>query len=300
MNNPTVSIIILNWNGLEDTVECLESLKKITYPDYKVVVVDNGSEGDDARLLREKFGDYIHIIENDRNYGFAEGANIGMRYALANLGPDYFLLLNNDTVVDPDFVGELIEVALTDKKIGILGPKIYYYDDPEKVWFAGGNINYWLGRLWHRGIGRIDSRHFGVIADVDFISGCCMLISRDMLSSVGLLDSAFFFGTEDYDISIRAARSGFRVLYVPGAKIWHKIGRSTGRTGRRPTPFVAYYVVRNHFILMEKHWSKLQFATSTIWFIVTRLFILYPAYDRQWSTLKCYGLGLLDYLRRKW
>ena len=300
MSYPTVSIIILNWNGLEDTIECLESLRNIAYPSYNVVVVDNGSEGDDVRILREKFGDFIHVIENDKNYGFAEGANIGMRYALANLCPDFFLLLNNDTVVDPNFLGKLIDVALTDRKIGILGPKIYYYDAPDRVWFAGGNINYWLGRLWHRGIGQIDSGHFNDISDVDFISGCCMLVSRDVLSNVGLLDSTFFFGTEDYDISIRATRNGFRVLFVPDAKIWHKIGRSTGRTGRKPTPFLAYCYVRNHFILMEKHWSRLQFVTSTIYFIVIRLFILYLYRDRQWSTLKAYGLGFSDYLRRKW
>jgi len=300
MDYPRVSIITINWNGLEDTVECLESLRKITYPEYKVVVVDNGSEGEDARLLRQKFGDYIHIIENDRNYGFAEGANIGMRYALANLGPDYFLLLNNDTIVAPDFLGELIEVALTDKKIGILGPKIYYYDEPERVWFAGGSISYWLGRFWHRGIGRTDCGQFDDIVDVDFVSGCCMLASGAVVSSVGLLDGAFFFGTEDYDISIRAARGGFRVLYVPGSKIWHKIGRSTGRTGRKPTPFVAYYGARNHFILMEKHWSRLQLVTSTLYFIVIRLFVLYLYHDRQWCTLKSYGLGFWDYLRRKW
>jgi len=300
MNCLKVSIIILNWNGLEDTIECLESLNKITYPDYKVILVDNNSEGHDARILREKYGNYIYIIENDKNYGFAEGANIGMRYALANLNPDYFLLLNNDTVVAPDFLDKLIDVAHTDNRIGILGPKIYYYDEPGKVWFAGGKINYWPGRLRLRGIGKIDSKDFDDIANVDFISGCCMLVSRDMLSSVGLLDSTFFFGTEDYDISIRAARNGFRVLFVPDSKIWHKIGRSTGRTGRKPTPFIAYYFAKNHFILMEKHWSRLQFATSTIYFIVIRLFILYLYRDRQWSTLKSYGLGLSDYLRRKW
>ena len=300
MNHPSVAIITINWNGLEDTIECLESLKNITYPNYKIIVVDNGSEGDDVRVLREKYGNYIHIIENQRNYGFAEGANIGMRYALKGFSPGYLLVLNNDTVVDPDFLVKMMEVALADKKIGIIGPKIYYYDEPERVWFAGGSINYWLGRLWHRGIGRIDSRRFDDIADVDFISGCCMLVSRDVLSSIGLLDSAFFFGTEDYDISLRAAKSGFRVLYVPGAKIWHKIGRSTGRTGRRPTPFVAYYFAKNHFILMGKHWSRLQFATATLYFIVIRLFVLYLYHDRQWSTLKGYGLGLLDYLRRRW
>ena len=300
VNFVEVSVIMLNWNGVDDTVDCIESLRNITYPNYDVVVVDNGSEGDDVRILREKFGNSIYIVENDKNYGFAQGANIGMKYALANFNPEYLLLLNNDTVVDPDFLGKLIEVALTDKKVGILGPKIYYYDEPERVWFAGGNINYWLGRLWCTGIGRLDIGQFDDISDVDFVSGCCMVVSRDVLSNVGLLDSTFFFGTEDYEICIRATRSGFRVLFVPEAKIWHKIGGSTHSVGRKLSPLVAYYFVKNHFILMEKHWSRLQFVTSTIYFIIIRLFILFLYHDRQWSTLKSYGMGFWDYLRRKW
>ena len=138
---PRVSVVILNLNGLEHTLECLESLKKITYPNYDVIVVDNASNGDDVKILREKSGDYVHIIENDKNYGFAEGSNIGMRYALRTFCPAYLLLLNNDTVVAPDFLDELVKVAESSDEIGIVGPKIYYYDfEGHKyvIWFAGG------------------------------------------------------------------------------------------------------------------------------------------------------------------
>ena len=146
MNYPKVSIIILNWNGLEDTIECLESLKKITHPNYEVIVVDNGSEGNDAQMLQERFGDYIHIIRNDKNYGFAGGANIGMRYVLNNSAADYVLLLNNDTVVDPEFLTELVKVAEADPAIGITGGKIYYYDNPGQLQFVWGRIGLRAGR----------------------------------------------------------------------------------------------------------------------------------------------------------
>ena len=123
---PEVSIIILNWNGLEDTIECLESLKKITYPNYKLIIVDNGSEGNDVAVLRHRFGSYIHIIEKDKNYGFTEGNNIGMRYALKGEAR-YILLLNNDTIVDPDFLSNLIKVAAGDPKIGLLIFCIFFH-----------------------------------------------------------------------------------------------------------------------------------------------------------------------------
>src|SRR4030042_2187559 len=138
--NPKVSIIILNWNGLEDTIECLNSLKKITYPNYKVILVDNGSKGNDARVLREKFGDYIHLIENDRNYGYAKGVNIGIRYALANSASEYILLLNNDTVVAPDFLNQLVKLAESDSSVGIVGPKTYYYGSSSRLESIGARL----------------------------------------------------------------------------------------------------------------------------------------------------------------
>ena len=132
MKSPKVSIIILNWNGLNDTVECLESLDKVTYPDYQVIVVDNGSTGGDARTLRERFGDYVHIIENDKNYGYTGGVNIGIKYALNNLAADYILLLNNDTIVDPEFLTKMVELAESDNSIGIVGAGVYDLANAQK------------------------------------------------------------------------------------------------------------------------------------------------------------------------
>ena len=130
---PKVSIIILNWNGWKDTIECLESLQRLTYPNYHVIVVDNGSRGNDAEVLQEKFGDYISLIRNDKNYGYTGGNNIGIRHALNNSSPDYFLILNNDVAVAPDFLTEMVKVADNDAAIGIVGPKVYYYDFPNRI-----------------------------------------------------------------------------------------------------------------------------------------------------------------------
>ena len=142
--NPKVSIIILNWNGLDDTVHCLESLEKIIYSNYDVIVVDNGSEGNDAQILREKFKDYIHVIENDKNYGFAEGNNIGIRYALKDSAPDYILLLNSDTEAKNYFVKGNVEFMNADSSVRILSWVIV--DERGRNWFPGGALN----RGWHR------------------------------------------------------------------------------------------------------------------------------------------------------
>ncbi len=299
---PRVAVIILNWNGLKDTRECLDSIRKATYPNCRVVVVDNGSSGDDVAVLRSTCSDLIDLVVNDRNYGFSEGCNAGIRYAMANLSPDYLLLLNNDTIVALDFLDEMTRVALSDPRIGIVGPKIYYYDEPQRIWYAGGKINYWLGRMYHRGIGKPDSAAFSRTIDIDFASGCCMLISREVITQVGLLDPVFFFGNEDYDISIRAARRGYRLVYAPGARIWHKVGSSTGNVRYRRSSFNTYQYGKTYFALRRKHLSTPQFYTSVLWYLVAyvpRLAWLYLRYDRRWSTLKSYLAGLVDYLRKK-
>lgn len=216
-----VSIIILNWNGLEDTIECLESLKKIAYPYYEVIVVDNASEGDDVRILREKFGDYIYMIENDKNYGFAEGNNIGIRHVLGK-DTDYVFLLNNDTIVDPEFLSELINVAEADRRIGIICPMIYYYDQPDRVWFGRG-----LKVDLYRGIctemRKKESSQLVVASEV--VTGTAMLIRRETLETVGLLPQ-HFFGVEDIDYSLAVLRAALRIGVVPKARVWHKGSRS--------------------------------------------------------------------------
>ena len=257
---PRVSIIILNWNGLEDTIECIDSLKRITYVNHAVILVDNASEGDDVKILREKFGDYIHIIENDKNYGFAEGNNIGMRYALSK-GTEYVFLLNNDTIVATDFLDEMVKACENDENIGVLGPKIYFYDAPNTIWEAGGKIVWWLGAIRTCGYKQVDAGQCDDLTERDILSGAALLIRAQLLEKISLLDSSFFFGFEDFDLCIRARRAGFRVVYVPKAKVWHKVGASrrkladpTNRnTNKRIRAQLGIFGIRIRSKLFRKH-----------------------------------------------
>ncbi len=269
MSSPKVSIIILNWNGLEDTIECLESLKKITYINYEVIVVDNGSEGNDAQVLGENFGDYIHLIKKDKNYGFAGGANIGMGYALDNSSPDYLLLLDNDTVVDPEFVIEMVKVAEANPAIGVAQSKIYYYDEPDRLQFIGGRINLWIGDIvgkttgFDRILGRkeIDRGQHDSIKEAEYTPFWCALIKRKVAESIGLFDESYFLGCEDLDYCLRVKKAGYKTVYVPKAKIWHK-----WRTANVIDGFFEYYGPRNRFQLMKQHATRWQYCCFLIYF----------------------------------
>lgn len=266
MTNPKVSIIILNWNGLKDTIECLESLRKITYPDYQVLVVDNGSTGADVKALRERFRNYIHIIENDKNYGFAEGNNIGMRYALTNYNPDYLLLLNNDVSVDPDFLTELVKAAEKNPKIGLLGPVIYDYYRQSVVRGQGSGlrINWWTGT--HVAIrSKLGGQEVDGIREADFVEGSCMLVRRNVIDKVGILDTAYFAYWEEADWCVRIKRAGYRVCCVLSSKIWHKSPRSHLDSRR------LYYLLRNNIMFMRKNADKKYMPTFLVYFFCIKL-----------------------------
>ena len=268
MNQPKVSVITLNWNGLENTIECLESLKKINYPNYEVIVVDNGSEGNDAQVLEEKFGDYIHLIKNDRNYGAAGGLNIGMRYALNNSNPDYLLLLDNDTVVDPEFLTEMVKVAEADPAIGIATAKIYYYDEPDRLQFVSGKMDFWRGDIiGMRGVERllgrkeIDRGQHDSIKETEQIGFWCALLKRRSVESIGLFDEKYFLAWEGADYCLRIWEAGYKIVYTPKARVWHK-----GLTAKKLDGFIEYYNPRNRFRFMKQHATKWQYRSFLIYF----------------------------------
>jgi len=285
MNYPRVSIIILNWNGLEDTIECLESLKKITYPNYEVIIVDNGSKGNDVLALQEKFGDYIHLIHNDKNCGFAKGNNIAISYALDNSASDYFLLLNNDTVVDPEFLTEMVKVGNSDTAIGIAGAKIYYYNNPNQLQSVWGKIDLCRGRVVQtpkivaeriKSI-ELDKGQYDHIEQTDWVTGCCFLLKRSALKQIGLFDENYFAYWEETDYCIRAKKAGYKIVYVPQAKVWHKLQQSA----KRINGFTRYFMVRNRFWLMRKQAAKWQYGCFLLYFftlyfwIATGYFLIY-------------------------
>jgi GT2 family glycosyltransferase len=225
--NPKVAVVVLAWNGKSLTLACLESLEALRYENATVILVDNASTDGTAAEVRKAFGARVAVVENRENLGFSRGNNIGIRKALDE-GADFVLLLNNDTVVDPALVGSLVEVIAGSDKIGIVGPKIYYASPPDKIWFAGGEVFLSRGLSKHIGIRETDTGRYDAIRDVDYVTGCALMARREVFETIGYLDPAFVAYYEDTDFCMRARRAGFRVVYVPAGKVWHKISASTG------------------------------------------------------------------------
>ena len=279
MSPPKVSIIILNWNGLEYTIECLECLKKIIYPNYEVIVVDNGSEGNDAQELKKRFGDYIHVIQNDKNYGYTGGNNIGIRYALTSSSPDYFLILNNDVVLHRDSLTEMVNVAESDDAIGIVGPKVYYSDVSNIIHSAGMKTDLRLVSFSSIGYKQLDTGKHNVQQDVDSLSGCCLLLKRETIHQVGTFDESYFCYWDDVDYCFRAEKVGFRIVYVPQAIAWHRKVLKKKFWGKLPyeeqaSPLAYYYWTRNCFTFARKHRTRGQYCTFLLYFFGWRLWFM--------------------------
>jgi GT2 family glycosyltransferase len=225
--SPSIAVVVLTWNGRNLTLDCLRSLEAVRTVNTRIIVVDNGSSDGTAAAVRERGDARVTTVENTANLGFAGGNNAGIERALAD-GARFVLLLNNDTVVDPAFLDEMVRAMLESPDVGIAGPKIYYDSPPDRIWFAGGVLSMWRGTARHIGIRETDRGQYDAARDVDYVSGCALLARREVFERVGLLDTAYRAYFEDADLCRRAARAGFRIRYVPTAKVWHRISASTG------------------------------------------------------------------------
>ncbi|MCC7551734.1 MAG: glycosyltransferase family 2 protein [Methanobacterium sp.] len=330
---PNISIIILNWNGWEDTLECLESIYQINYANYTVILVDNNSNDDSLLNIKKycsgelkvnskffyyknqnkpikifEYSNCFHlsheeklsicntesnnklvIIKNDKNYGYAEGNNVGLRFSL-ELGYDFILVLNNDTVVHKDFLNKLIYPMIHKKSIGIIGPKIYHYNTPNQIFSTGGKVN------WYKGTNLAIKKDFKILNDVEYVSGCCMLIRKDLIDAIGLLPNDYFLYVEEIDYCIKAKINSFRVVNYPKSIIWHKISSTSANEGRE------YYITRNWFIFMRKYASSQTLIVFILWTITIHLiyktfFILYKNNSK---TYKAHLRGLYEGLFYKY
>jgi GT2 family glycosyltransferase len=226
-STPKVAVIVLNWNGRDLTLDCLDSLLKSTYPNLEAWLVDNASSDGSAEVVEKKYGGRVKILVNDSNLGFAGGNNAGIDRVLAE-GADYVLLLNNDTVVDPCMVGHLAGLLDNQPEAGIAGPKIYYYSPPDQIWFAGGKVFLARATARHIGIREKDSGRYDTLKETDYITGCALMARREVFEKIGRLDPVYMAYFEDTDFCMRARLAGFKIYYVPTGKVWHKISASTG------------------------------------------------------------------------
>lgn len=224
---PLVWCVVLNYNGREVLGETLETLSAMTYPNFRLVLSDNGSTDGSVAFVRERFP-AVEVIENGENLGVTGARNIAMRRAL-EAGADWVHHLDNDIRVHPELLSELMKAASGDPRIGILGAKILYHAKPDLLWYAGGRVNYWTGMVTHRGIRRRDDGQYDREEDTDYVVGCSFLIGRHVVERVGYFDPVYTpFYTEDSDMCARALRAGFRLRYVPTALLWHRVSTSSG------------------------------------------------------------------------
>lgn len=223
---PPVWIITVNWNGRQMTLDCIESLRRATYGNRHIVVVDNASADGSVDAIRERYPD-VAVLPLAENRRFAGGTNAGLQYALAR-GANLLLVLNNDTTVDPGFLDPLVERILADSAVGIVAPKILYHSAPDLLWYAGGEISFWGGRMRHRGIREPDRGQHDTPGETDYATGCCLLVRSELVHAIGLLDESYYMYTEDADWCMRARRAGYRIVYEPRAKVWHRLSVSAG------------------------------------------------------------------------
>src|SRR3989344_2180725 len=284
-----IAVVVLNYYGLQETQSCLRSLRKIKKNNIEVeiIVVDNNStDGSQITLPKERD---IKFMQNEKNLGFSGGNNRGIKYALEK-NVDYVLILNNDTVVDENFLVNLVN----NKNADISSPKIYFekgfefhkdrYTEKqlgEVIWYAGGNIDWQniIGK--HIGVDEVDNGQFSKSREVDFATGACMLVKREVFEKIGYFDEKYFLYLEDMDFCVKAKKAGFKILFEPKAVVWHKNAASIGGSGSN---LQDYYFTKSRLLFALK-FAKLR----------TKFAVLKQVYS---SKEKIKRKALLDFLSR--
>lgn len=284
MSNLSVFILVLNWNGWEDTIECLESIQRLNYMNYSVAVIDNGStdsstarikdwaagkpitwieydraaaeagglQGQEAKIEGLPASRKIILIQNGENLGFAGGNNVGIRYALKR-GADYIWLLNNDTVVDREALSKMVDLGETRADIGMVGSKLLCYNKQGVIQAAGGGKVWpWLGIAKHYGEQEDDAGRWNEIMEPDYVTGASLLSRRAAIEDIGLIKESYFLYWEDTDWCERAKRNKWRLLYCPDSLVWHKENNATGYK----SPVVEYYALRNSLFFVRQFYAK--------------------------------------------
>ena len=261
-SSPRVAIAILIWNGKEDTLKCLRSLREDTYPNKEIIIVDNGSTDDSVAEIHRSFPEVV-VLEMGTNLGFTGGNNAGIRHAISE-GFDYVYMLNNDTTVEPDALERLVEAAQGNPGAGLVAPVIHDLDPPRAIWFAGSAISLRHGEAWHdnsRQPERTEPPY-----EVPWATGCAMLLRAGLLGELGGFDDRYFLSWEDVDLSLRVREAGQTVMVAPMARIYHKGGQS----GKNFNGIYSYYAVRNRLLLASKH-SGRDYPRALVWIISRHL-----------------------------
>lgn len=290
IKEPLVYIILVNYNGLEHTLECIESLQEIDYRNFRIIVVDNASSDDCCKKISEKYK-YVYCIQSKKNLGFAGGNNLGIKFAMENKA-DYVLLLNNDTTVEKNFLKVLVNEQLKDKNknVKVTIAKIKNYYDRNIIWYAGGDIDLFKANTIVYGLREEDNGQFDSKKEVGFASGCCMLIDKEVIEKVGYLNESYFLYYEDTDYSCRIRKGGYKMMYCPESVIYHKESVSTERFSEN----YQYYFVRNRLLFTKNNMSFKSKITGYCMFI---LWLIKMTSSKKFKVKPCME-GLRDYVRK--
>lgn len=250
-----IAIIIVNWNQKNITSNCINSLLVADSSEADIILVDNGSKDGSVSFLRDKFSHSITLIENNINTGFTGGNNIGVKYALEQ-NYKYVLFLNNDTEVRPGFSRPMKQLLDSNESIGACTGKVYFLYDRNRIWAVGGVFNKWHGKMVNKGIDEIDDGQYNDLIDVDYISGCMFLCRSSVLRKIGSFDDRFFAYYEDFDLSMRIKKKGYRLVYIPDSVIYHIAGVSGKEVidgNSKLKPFIWYLTTKNHLFSLKKY-----------------------------------------------
>src|SRR5579871_3843321 len=249
---PRVAVIVLNWKRPVDSMRCLESLQALTYPAEcrHIIYVDNASRDGSVQRVAQSFPD-VTVIENAANLGYAGGNNVGLRRACAD-GAEYVLVLNNDTVVDPQLLDNLVAFAASHPRLGAATPKILESAEPTRIWSAGCTFNERSCEPTQRGHGQFDNGIFALPGLSDYAVGCGLFMTSEAIARVGLFDEEFYLVFEDADWSFRARNAGFEIWYVASAQMWHQGSASFG-TDAASSALYRYYWTRNSLLFCRRH-----------------------------------------------
>jgi len=293
--NPLVVSVILNTNRCEDTLALLESLGASDYPNHRILVLDNASTDGSVQAIRDQHAQ-VNIIELQENLGYAGNNNVGIHSAL-ELGADWIFVLNEDTLLAPDCISLLVAAGEASPGVGILGPMVYHHNEPQVIQSAGGRLGEdW--QAWHLGQNELDRGQFPRQHEVDWISGCAILVKRSVIEQIGMLDARFFYYFEETEWCVRARKASWKVVHLPEARLWHK----GVQRNYQPSPNVTYYATRNRFLMLAKHDAPLR-AWLNAWGQTLRTLISWSIKPR-WRSMRAHReamwQGVKDYLNQRW